>query len=101
MKGDFRASLHQESGQQASVVVAKSPLQCAGVNRHEGEDERALRVRSSDPLGPESCAATASANKPRPTNVVRDNPTPQLSQWNRRKHRREATGMSCCVGTGY
>ena len=29
------------------------------VNRHEGEDERALRVRSSDPLGPESCAATA------------------------------------------
>jgi hypothetical protein len=30
----------------------------AGLNRHEVEDERALRERSSDPLGPESCAAT-------------------------------------------
>jgi hypothetical protein len=40
------------------VVFAKSPLQCAGLNRHEVEDERALRERSSDPLGPESCAAT-------------------------------------------
>jgi hypothetical protein len=36
-----------------------SPLQCAGVNRHEVEDARALRERSSDPLGLESCAATA------------------------------------------
>jgi hypothetical protein len=35
-----------------------SPLQCAGINRHEVEDERALRERSSDPLGLESCAAT-------------------------------------------
>src|SRR5260370_14251845 len=41
------------------ITVAKSRLQCAGVNRHEAEDERALRERSSDPLGPESCAATA------------------------------------------
>jgi hypothetical protein len=41
------------------TIDEKSPFQCAGVNRHEGEDERALRVRSSDPLGPESCAATA------------------------------------------
>src|SRR5207247_2679188 len=44
---------HQLSG-------VKSPLQCAGINRHEVEDERALRERSSDPLGPESCTATAS-----------------------------------------
>ena len=32
-----------------------SPLQCAGINRHEVEDERALRGRSSEPLGPEFC----------------------------------------------
>src|SRR5436309_3175578 len=43
----------------ARVVGVKSPLQCAGINRHEVEDERALRERSSDPLGPESCTATA------------------------------------------
>jgi hypothetical protein len=41
------------------ITVAKSPLQCAGINRLEAEDERALRERSSDPLGLESCAATA------------------------------------------
>ena len=40
-------------------IVAKSRLQCAGMNRYEVEDERALRERSSDPLGPESCAVTA------------------------------------------
>jgi hypothetical protein len=40
------------------VTGAKSPLQCAGLNRLEAEDERALRERSSDPLGLESCAAT-------------------------------------------
>ena len=41
------------------VVGEKSPLQCAGLNRLEAEDERALRERSSDPLGLESCADTA------------------------------------------
>src|SRR2546429_1726650 len=35
-----------------------SPLQCAGLNRHEAENAKFLRERSSDPLGPESCAAT-------------------------------------------
>jgi hypothetical protein len=35
----------------------KSPSVCAGINRHEGEDERALRERSSEPLGPEFCTA--------------------------------------------
>src|SRR6266436_8438401 len=39
-------------------VGIKSPFQCAGLNRLEAEDERALRERSSDPLGLESCAAT-------------------------------------------
>ena len=33
----------------------KSPLQCAGINRHEAENAKFLRVRSSDPLGPEVC----------------------------------------------
>src|ERR1017187_9557369 len=42
-----------------SSIVETSQLQCAGLNRHEVEDERALRERSSDPLGLESCAATA------------------------------------------
>ncbi len=36
-------------------VGAKSPLQCAGLNRHEAEEEEASRERSSDPLGPEFC----------------------------------------------
>jgi hypothetical protein len=40
-------------------TVDKSPLQCAGLNRLEVEDESSLRERSSDPLGLESCAATA------------------------------------------
>jgi hypothetical protein len=39
-----------------AVVDDKSRLQCAGLNRHEAEDERASRERSSDPLGLESCA---------------------------------------------
>jgi hypothetical protein len=33
----------------------KSPFQCAGINRHEAENAKFLRVRSSDPLGPEFC----------------------------------------------
>jgi hypothetical protein len=33
-------------------------VMCAGIDRHEAEDERALRVKSSDLLGPESCADT-------------------------------------------
>ena len=36
-------------------IVAKSPLQCAGINRHEAEEEEASRERTSDPLGPEFC----------------------------------------------
>jgi len=39
--------------------MAKSPLQCAGINRHEVKNERVLQERSSEPPGPESCAATA------------------------------------------
>jgi hypothetical protein len=29
--------------------------QCAGINRHEAENARVSRERSSDPLGPEFC----------------------------------------------
>jgi hypothetical protein len=38
-------------------VVAKSPMQCAGINRHEAGNARVLRERSSEPLGPEFCGA--------------------------------------------
>src|SRR5947207_15184210 len=41
------------------VAVAKSRFQCAGINRHEVKNERVLQERSSEPPGPESCAATA------------------------------------------
>ncbi len=46
----------QSSG---TCFAITSRLQCAGMNRHEAEDERALRVKTSDLLGPESCADTA------------------------------------------
>ena len=36
--------------------LAKNPrLQCAGLNRHEAEEEEASREKTSDPLGPEFC----------------------------------------------
>ena len=37
------------------MVGETSPLQCAGINRHEAEEEEASRERTSDPLGPEFC----------------------------------------------
>ena len=43
-------------GQPAMVVPT---VMCAGLNRHEAEEEEASQERSSDPLGLESCAATA------------------------------------------
>jgi hypothetical protein len=39
----------------ADFLVGESP--CAGINRWEAEEEEALRVRSSEPLGPEFCVA--------------------------------------------
>jgi hypothetical protein len=36
--------------------IVMESLQCAGLNRHEAEEEEALRERTSDPLGPEFCA---------------------------------------------
>src|ERR1039458_7451028 len=38
-----------------SQGAAKSRFQCAGINRHEAENAKFSRVRSSDPLGPEFC----------------------------------------------
>src|SRR5215469_3835713 len=38
------------------IVWKKEVRLCAGINRHEVENERVLRERSSDPLGPEFCA---------------------------------------------
>ena len=42
------------SGVGADIVMES--LQCAGINRHEAENGKFLRGRSSDPLGPEFCA---------------------------------------------
>ena len=42
-------------GRRANTTVDKSHLQCAGLNRHEAEEEEASRERTSDPLGPEFC----------------------------------------------
>jgi hypothetical protein len=39
----------------STTVDVKSRLQCAGLNRHEAEEEEASRERTSDPLGPEFC----------------------------------------------
>ena len=36
-------------------IYAKSPTQCAGINRHEAGNARVLRERSSEALGPEFC----------------------------------------------
>src|SRR5260370_41651734 len=37
----------------------RSRYWCAGISRHEAENAKFLRERTSDPLGPESCADTA------------------------------------------
>jgi len=36
-------------------ICRKIAFQCAGLNRHEAEEEEASRERTSDPLGPEFC----------------------------------------------
>src|ERR1019366_665960 len=35
---------------------------CAGINRQEAEDEKSLRGRSSEPLGPEFCFVSREAH---------------------------------------
>ena len=37
------------------ITGENRPLQCAGLNRHEAEEEESSRERTSDPLGPEFC----------------------------------------------
>jgi len=48
---------YRERKQECSLPRAKSPMRCAGINRHEAGNERVLRERSSEPLGPEFCVA--------------------------------------------
>jgi hypothetical protein len=52
----------------ASGNVTLVELWCAGINRHEVGDERALRERVSDPLGLEFCARFLSRGRPRCVN---------------------------------
>ena len=40
-------------------ILSVIAFMCAGINRYEVENAKFLRERTSDPLGPESCAATA------------------------------------------
>jgi len=61
MFGSFFPSLlvgwhHQSLLGSREPALSWNQLQCAGLNRHGVEDERALRERNSDPLGLESCA---------------------------------------------
>jgi hypothetical protein len=49
---DFECTFHSPK---LYATGEKSPLQCAGLNRHEAEEEEASRERTSDPLGPEFC----------------------------------------------
>jgi hypothetical protein len=37
-------------------LARSAAMDSAGINRQEAGDERSLRERSSDPLGPEFCA---------------------------------------------
>jgi hypothetical protein len=61
MPGSYRCARVVETSQfqHIQALVKKSPLRCAGLNRHEVENERVLQERNSEPPGPESCAATA------------------------------------------
>ena len=54
---DCQLAVRREFGgyRSSSSVYAKSPSQCAGINRHEAGNARVLRERSSEPLGPEFC----------------------------------------------
>src|SRR6266705_3069685 len=48
-------------GGDGNVGIIRSPVRAIALpdNRHEAENAKFLRERTSDPLGPESCAATA------------------------------------------
>jgi len=65
---------------------------CAGINRLEAENGKFLRARTSDLLGPESCAATAIRAVTR---------TPTLSLKDRQSiNKRECLLRVVLVGTG-
>jgi hypothetical protein len=54
---NFRSAraIYGKNAVRFQMVVVSRPLQCAGINRHEAEEEESLRVRTSEPLGPEFC----------------------------------------------
>jgi hypothetical protein len=51
----FDESHAHEQWYSVAIADVKSRFQCAGINRHEAENGKFLRGRSSDPLGPEFC----------------------------------------------
>src|SRR5271165_7159433 len=55
----IRRRTRRKNEPKSTTLSAKWGFQCAGLNRHEAENAKFLRERISDPLGPESCAATA------------------------------------------
>jgi len=57
MKASQKTKSYTQTG--TFQTGATSRLRCAGLNRHEVENERVLQERTSEPPGPESCAATA------------------------------------------
>jgi hypothetical protein len=54
-RGAFENVAMVEMRTQLAIERAGLVTLCAGINRHEAEDERALRERNSDPLGPKFC----------------------------------------------
>ena len=54
-RGAWRNVAMVELCTRLAIERARTVTLCAGINRHEAEDERALRERCSDPLGPEFC----------------------------------------------
>jgi len=51
------------AGTRVTPKMLKMKGECAGMNRQEAEDEKSLRARSSEPLGPEFCAAGREAGR--------------------------------------
>ena len=54
---DMRILLRRELLIGQGTGWRRSKIWCAGINRQEAEGEDSLREGSSDPLGPEFCAA--------------------------------------------
>src|ERR1035437_10389792 len=61
---------HEKTKSNSASTLAQAPYGgrresggwCAGINRQEAEDEKSLRGRSSEPLGPEFCFVSREAH---------------------------------------